>query len=453
MDDRYKSVKEIAQEWGLTVRRVQMLCTSGKLEGAKKMGNVWMVPANVERPADNRMTSGEFRKSTSTRVTNANLTAYSRSMKIHTAVSHEVRTNLNTIMMYSDMLAKHSGEENKVLEYSELIKNSGRNILNMVNNAMELTKLSTGAVEIREEVVNIERLVGELVGLQQINARQKGINIRVKYVVSHEYIYTDIEKMSNILENIIDNAVKFSRRNCEILINVVETSAVGGKSTVLFIVEDHGIGMSTDYLSHIFEYFTVENSNRTGSCGSGLGMAIVKKLTELLNGSIIIDSKLDEGTRVELSFSYRIADLSTGRQSVEDGDLDRTVFEGKRILLAEDNELNRTLAAEVLGEYGMQVDTAEDGILCVAELEKAAENYYDMILMDLQMPNMDGVTATKIIRGLTDESKAQIPIVALTASVTAEDREEALKSGMNGFVEKPLDIRKLCTIMQHLVER
>lgn len=453
MDVKYKSAKEIAQEWGLTVRRVQMLCTAGKLEGAKKIGNIWVVPANVERPADNRMTSGEFRKSTSTRASNANVLAYNRSMKINTVVSHEVRTNLNTIMMYSDMIATHIDDSEKVLEYSQLIKNSGRSILNLVNNAMELSRLSAGAVEIREEVVNVESLIGEVLETHKVDTKRKNITVNVKYDVNHEYIYTDTDKMIRILDNILDNAIKYSRHDSQISINVKETSAAGGKSTLSYVIEDEGIGMSQDFISRIFEYFTVESNNLKNSEGGGLGMTIVKKLTELLNGSIRVDSKLDEGTRVEMSFSYRIADLSTGQHMTDDGDVDRTIFEGKRILLAEDNELNRTLLAELLGEYGMAVDTAEDGILCVATLEKADGDGYDMIIMDLQMPNMDGIAATKIIRGLADTKKAQIPIVALTASVTTQDREDALKSGMNGFVEKPLDIKKLGIIMQQISER
>lgn len=453
MDDKYKSVKEIAQEWGLTVRRVQMLCTSGKLEGARKMGNVWVVPANVERPVDNRMTSGEFRKSTSTRLSNANLAAYSRSAKINTVVSHEVRTNLNTIMMYSDMIASHSGDQEKVVEYSELIKDSGRNILNMVNNAMDLSRLSAGIIDIREEVVNIESLVGRLVEEQSVISKRKNVSIDVKYRVNHEYIYTDIEKMSRILENILNNAVKYSKHDSKVTVGVTENSATGGKCSITYTIEDQGIGMSDDYVTHAFDYLAMDSNTKNSYESNGLGMTIAKKLTELLGGHLNIESVLDVGTKIDMTFSYRIADLSTGKNNSDVGDLDKAVFEGKRILLAEDNEINRTLAAEVLGEYGMLVDTVEDGILCVAELEKAKEDYYDMILMDLQMPNMDGVTATKIIRGLSDENKSQIPIVALTASVTTQDKEDALKSGMNGFVEKPLDIGKLGNIMQHIVER
>ena len=213
--------------------------------------------------------------------------------------------------------------------------------------------------------------------------------------------------------------------------------------------------MSEEFLEHIYDDFARErNSTSSGTPGTGLGMGIVKRLVEIMGGEISIHSKKGEGTTVQIILPHRIAQESEVEKSgIAQQTVDDSLFKGKRILLAEDNELNAEIAAELLGDVGLEIDRAEDGIICISKLETAAAGYYDLILMDVQMPNMDGYQATKIIRGLSDKSKAEIPIIAMTANAFEQDRREALDAGMNDHISKPVSIAKLVSVMSRFISK
>lgn len=451
MEGNYRSVKDVAEEWGLTVRRVQMLCTSGKLPGAKKVGNLWMIPEGTVRPQDNRMVSGEYKKAVFKAAVRTQ--SYNDYMSFLSAMSYGIRTSLNTIMGYSDLIKTHSDDPARVIEFAENIKQSGKGILVLIDNSVEYTKLRNNEVEFREDICNLEDIVNRLIEDADADAVRHNISIMRRINLKHEFVKADVEKVSCILGNVIENAVRYSKKDGMVSVRAVEMpEKEPGICTVNFSIIDNGIGMSPLFIERVFDGYSYEkelDSVRLINHGSGLGLAIVKELLNLMGGSININSQLDFGTKVDISIPFKVADLSEiSAGNVETPDLKE--YKGKRLLLAEDNELNRDIEMGILEEAGFEVDWAGDGIICVADLERAQDNYYDMVLMDIQMPNMNGVTATQVIRGLDNESKANIPIVAMTASVLKEDRERALKAGMSGFVEKPLDIKNLLKVMKNL---
>lgn len=448
MAERYVSVKEIAEKWGITVRRVQMMCTGGLIPGAKKVGKLWMLPENAVRPPDRRTLPIEQRQSIKgpQRLAKAAAEGGRNNIRFISMMSHQIRTSLNAIMGYSDLIRDHREEEEKTGEYVDNIQNSCKSILDLLNNTMEFSRLQNGKVEVSEEICNVENFIQNIIDNEDAEARRRHIRIVKKIRLHHEFIQADVEKLERIFGNILNNAVKYSHDDGTVQFRVEEQESHDSSlCRIRYIIEDQGAGMSEGFLEHIFDSFTTENmSGREWTeSGSGLGMAIAGMLTELLHGSIDIESNLNFGTRVTLSFSHAVADIS---ESLSEGGRsdDYSYLRGKRLLLAEDNALNREIAKTVLEEAGMQVSCAEDGILCVALLER---NTFDLILMDLLMPNMDGFTAAKIIRRLDEDEKAAIPIIAMTASVREEDREKALMAGMNGFVEKPIDRDHLLKII------
>lgn len=451
MEEKYKSVKEVAEEWGLTVRRVQMLCTSGKLPGAKKAGNLWMIPEGTVRPQDNRMVSGEYKKA----VFKANVKAqsYNDSMSFLSLMSYGIRTSLNTIMGYSDLIKTHKDDPAKVIEYAENIKQSGKGILILVDNSVEYTRLRNNEVDVKEDICNLEDIVNRLIEDEKTEALRHNVNITRRINLKHEFVKADADKIACILGNVIDNAVRYSKKDGMVSVRAEEVEEnEPGVCRVKFTVIDNGIGMSSHFVERVFDGYSYEkgmDSDQVINHGSGLGLAIVKELLNLLGGTIHIESQIDFGTRVDISLDFKVADF-TEITTDSNEDIDISMFAGKRLLLAEDNELNRDIEMGILEEAGFSVDWAGDGIICVADLERAQDGYYDMVLMDIQMPNMNGITATQVIRGLDDKNKANIPVVAMTASVLKEDRERALRAGMNGFVEKPLDIKHLLKVMKNL---
>ncbi len=370
-------------------------------------------------------------------------------------MSHDIRTPMNAIIGYTDILAKYRQDEKQFERCTENIKASGKYLLDLINNVLEMSRIESGVEELNIAACDVNTLLGSTYIVFKEEAGKKGISLTFDKNIRHDYLYADKVKIQEIHFNIISNALKYTKPGGSVKIFLTELPGdKDGWCVIRTTTTDTGIGMSEDFLQHIFEDFAREqNSTTSGITGTGLGMGIVKKLVEMMGGTIKINSKKGEGTSVVIDIPHRIADESEVERESEVSDIDASLFKGKRILLAEDNDLNAEIAAELLGDVGLLVDRAQDGIICVSKLETSRAGYYDLILMDVQMPNMDGYQATQIIRKLSDKQKAQIPIIAMTANAFARDREAALNAGMNEHISKPISIDKLISVMSGFISK
>ena len=453
----YRPVKEVADLWGLTVRRVQMMCMDGTIKGAKKEGKLWMVPEDTEKPLDKRVVTGAYKK--------ANIKKKSQSKNngtadkgidrhYYVAMSHDIRTCLNSIMGYSDMILTDSSDADKVKEYASKINQSGKTMVKFLDNFMLLSRLENDDVHVKETVCSPTAIISRLLEAASSDAENNDLNILTKFLSVHEFVYSDEELLTILFETLLYNSINYSRHSGIIRFRAEEIpTSKKGFVKVLYTIEDNGRGVSENYINGINKF--LHNKEVTYDIAweiTVIRMYIVKKLIEMMNGTIDIESHLDFGTRIMITLEHRIADYSAFNPE-EEIVVDYESLKGKTILLADDNEINRKVAGKVLSDKGINVEFAEDGIICVAMLEKAPAKKYDCILMDLQMPNMNGYKASEIIRSLEDTEKANIPIIAVTASVFIDDKERALKVGMDGFVEKPFDKNILFAVIQKAIEK
>ena len=370
-------------------------------------------------------------------------------------MSHDIRTPMNAIIGFTDLLEKHLDDKEVVQDYIKKIKTSNEVLLSLINNVLEMARIESGKERLDETRENAFDFLHSVFLLFDSQMKEKGIHFIRSIQVEHPDVMVDKTKMREILLNILSNALKYTPTGGTITMTLAEKpSAQAGYVAYETVVEDTGIGMSKEFLPHIFEDFSREHSSTDSRItGTGLGTAIVKRLVDLMQGEIKVESELGKGTKITLLMRHRIAGENDTKQPGEgladyrDGD-----FAGKRILLAEDNDLNAEIAVEVLKEAGFQVERAEDGIICVDMIEKAASDYYDLILMDIQMPNMDGYKATRVIRSLPDKRKAMIPIIAMTANAFDEDRKNALRAGMNGHIAKPIHVDELFSLLAEILK-
>ena len=361
-------------------------------------------------------------------------------------MSHDIRTPMNAIIGFTELLDKHLDDKELARGYIKKIKTSNDFLLSLINNVLEMARIESGKTTLDETVWNAYSFNDTLYALFDTQMKEKGIEFTRTVCVEHQNVFCDATKLREIFLNILSNALKYTPSGGKVTMRLTEIpSERKGYAIYQTEIEDTGIGMSEEFLPNMFEEFTRERTSTDSRVnGTGLGMAIVKKLVELMEGSIKVESKLGKGTKFTVTLPHRIAENSDVVQHVEkNAAYDSNSFKGKRILLAEDNEMNAEIATAILEEVGFEVEHAVDGIVCVDMLEKASANYYDLILMDIQMPNMDGYKATKIIRKFYDKQKAQIPILAMTANAFEEDRKNAVKSGMNGHISKPIYVDDL----------
>ena len=363
-------------------------------------------------------------------------------------MSHDIRTPMNAIIGFTQLLRKHMGEPEKEREYLDKIETSSQYLLELINNVLEMSRIENGRLTLDENIWDAKEFNDTLVNVFEGQMAQKGIAFSRTVEVVHQDVYCDSLKLREIFLNILSNALKYTPSGGSVSMDLKELpSVVPGYARYQTVIADTGIGMSKDYLPHIFETFSREKtSTESQVMGTGLGMPIVKQLVELMNGSIDIESEPGKGTKITICLDHRIAsEADTAAYRAKEAlNVDPAEFaKGKRILLAEDNDLNAEIAEELLGEYGFEIERAEDGIICVDMLTKHEAGYYDLILMDVQMPNMDGYKTTGVIRELADQKLANIPIFAMTANAFEEDRQNALAAGMNGHIAKPIDITKL----------
>ena len=369
-------------------------------------------------------------------------------------MSHDIRTPMNAIVGFSGLLEKSIHDEKKSLDYIKKLRVSSDILLTIINQVLEMARIESGKITLSSESVNIREMVDAMNTVFESSLTKKSLEYQCSLNVVHDQILCDKTKMEEIILNVVSNSIKYTNPHGKITVSIDELDSEDEKNAnYKVVVEDNGIGMSQDYLPHIFEEFSREHtSTETRVAGTGLGLPIVKSLVDRMGGTIEVESEEGKGTRFIMKFSFPVSLENQVREKEKQNIPDITEkLEGKRILLAEDNELNAEIAETVLEETGIKVKHVEDGIQCIEKLKKMPEKYYDVILMDVQMPNMDGYTATQRIRDL-DDSRAEIPIIAMTANAYDEDRRKAQEAGMDGFQAKPLDVDEMMRLLAQIIK-
>nr|WP_288547262.1 transporter substrate-binding domain-containing protein [uncultured Blautia sp.] len=371
-------------------------------------------------------------------------------------MSHDIRTPMNALLGYNELM-KRELTDPKLLDYQEKMEQSGNLLLSIINNVLDMARIESGKVELDEDYVKIRDIYQGIYKIFQVEAEKKGIHLEMEYDVQHEHVICDETKNREIFLNLISNAVKYTASGGRVTIRITELDCDRDDYVrIRTQVIDTGIGMSEEFLPSLFDAFARERNTTAGKvAGTGLGMPIIKKYIDMMGGTIEAESKLGEGSKFTVTLEYRIADKSYYEQDTEkSSDMDETDrINGKHVLLAEDNDLNAEIAEFILEDMGLVVDRVEDGVQCVARIEQKPAGTYDLILMDIQMPNMDGYKATQAIRRLADKEKSGIPIIAMTANAFEEDRKKALEKGMNGHIAKPVDIEKMRKTLQNIFKR
>ena len=404
-------------------------------------------------------------------------------------MSHDIRTPMNAIIGFSNFLKQHVDDREKTLEYIDKIQTSSSFLLSLINDVLEMARIESGKAMLKMESGCLSDLANSLNAVFEPSIRTKNLKYSCNLNVTHEYLICDKTKLREIILNILGNAIKYTPDGGQVTVDITEENlAREGYARYRFVVKDTGIGMSEEYLPHIFEEFTRERTSTESKVfGAGLGLPIVKALIDLMGGTVEIESKVGKGSTFIVTLSFQLADQEQIRlldqRKSEKTDLqasdwgeeklreypkipekakksEKTVensessqeacFQGKRVLLAEDNDLNAEIAETILEERGFVVERAADGELCVEELQKKPERYYDMILMDIQMPNMDGYTAAEVIRKLKDPRRLT-PIVAMTANAFEEDRRKALEAGMNAHIAKPINVNAMFETIREIL--
>lgn len=363
-------------------------------------------------------------------------------------MSHDIRTPMNVILGYAQLMENELNGKDipEVLEHLEKLQQSGNLLLSIINNVLDMARIESGRMEIDENYCRIEDVWKSLFAVFDEKARKKNISLHYTMNVEHEHVLTDVTKVKEILVNILSNAIKYTPAGGSVMVYVDELPCdESGYMIVRIRISDTGIGMSQDYLTKIFEAFTREkNTTKSKIAGTGLGMSIVKNYVDLLGGTIDVESELGKGSTFTVTLKHRIADERYYvKKHIEEPGTGNEILEGRNILLAEDNDLNAEIAEAILERAGLRIERVENGIQCVNRILKMPAGTYDMIFMDIQMPQMDGYKATQTIRNLPDKDKACIPIIAMTANAFAEDKKKTMEAGMNAHLSKPLNVPEL----------
>ena len=360
-------------------------------------------------------------------------------------MSHDIRTPMNAIIGYADLASRHSDDPAKLKKYMENIQVCGQNLLMLLNNVLDLARIENDKTEMEYSVSDVEKDFRNCIAMFRNQADSKGQTLTVTTQLPYPYIYADIPHLTEVCTNLVSNAVKYTGAGGTIRCGVTQKPGEKeGWCDTVVTVADNGIGMSQEFQKHIFEPFERERTSTVSKVeGSGIGMGIVKKLVGLMGGTVEVESKIGVGSTFTVTIPCRIASEEEVQAKRAADPADRESLRGTRILLTEDNDLNAEIATELLQEEGCTVDRAKDGVECVDMLEKAANGTYQLILMDVQMPVMNGYDATKKIRRMDDPQKANIPIVAMTANAFSEDKQVALDAGMNDHIAKPINMSVL----------
>ena len=360
-------------------------------------------------------------------------------------MSHDIRTPMNAIIGYADLASRHSDDPAKLKNYMENIQVCGQNLLMLLNNVLDLARIENDKTEMEYSVSDVDKDFRNCIAMFRNQADSKGQTLTVTTHLLHPYVYVDIPHLTEVCTNLVSNAVKYTGACGTICCDITQKPGEKeGWCDTVITVADNGIGMSQEFQKHIFEPFERERTSTVSKVeGSGIGMGIVKKLVGLMGGTVEVESKIGVGSTFTVTIPCRIASEDETQAKRETNPSDQKCLRGTRILLTEDNDLNAEIATELLQEEGCTVDRAKDGVECVDMLEKAANGTYQLILMDIQMPVMNGYDAARKIRGLDDPQKANIPIIAMTANAFTEDRQVALDAGMNDHIAKPINMNVL----------
>lgn len=368
-------------------------------------------------------------------------------------MSHDIRTPMNAILGFTN-LALESDDLETQKTYLKNIDTSSKQLLDLINNILELSRIENRKIMLEEELVDVGETCRKLCTIFDSDLKKKRLKYTLNVDIRHPYMYVDTMHYSQIFLNLVSNAIKYTSDGGRISVSFQELP--GDEPDTCFVetvVEDNGIGMSPEFLAHAYESFSRERTSTvSGIQGTGLGLAIVKNLVDLMRGTISIDSRQGEGTKVTVCLPHRLGEAPEEKRPEELEFLDPALFQGKRILMAEDIDINAMIATKLLSGKGCAVERARDGVECVDMLLKAKPGYYDLVLMDIQMPNMDGYKAAQTIRAFRDKEKARIPILALTANAFKEDCDKAAEAGMDGHIAKPLDAAKMFQAIAGVLE-
>ena len=392
------------------------------------------------------------------------------------SISHDIRTPLNVIIGYTALASAHVNEAQEVKRYLSKIQTASKHLLLLVNDVLDMSHIESGTLKLEHAPVYFPDVLEDLKSIVQtdISAKQLEFHVDTKNMV-HKNVITDKLRLNQVLLNILENAVKYTRPGGKICFQIQELKGQEpGFAKYEFRVKDTGIGMSEEFIEHIFEPFSREQTSTvSGIEGTGLGMAIVKKIVDRMGGTIAVKSRQGEGTEVIVILKFKVSsqpvanemralsrpeqmetfsEKEKAKQENSKEESSENPFKNKKILLVEDNELNREIAVELLKEEGFILDTAEDGTIAVEKMRTAKPGQYDLILMDIQMPIMDGYEATRQIRKLKNPETANIPIIAMTANAFEEDRQKALEAGMNEHVAKPIDLARLLEVVKKVLK-
>jgi len=373
-------------------------------------------------------------------------------------MSHDIRTPMNVILGYAQLMEDElKGKDMpETSEHLEKLKQSGNLLLSIINNVLDMAKIESGKMEINENYGRLGAIRQSLFEIFEDEAKKKNLALHYTINVEHEHILTDTTKVKEIFVNILGNAIKYTPPGGSVIMSVEELPCnEPGYIIVRNRVSDTGIGMSEDFLTEIFEAFTREqNTTKSKIAGTGLGMSIVKKYVDLLGGTIEVESEPGKGSTFTVTLKHKIADESYYvKKHLEESGISREILKDRSILLAEDNDLNAEIAAVILERAGLKVERVEDGLQCISRITEMPAGTYDIILMDIQMPKMDGYKATQTIRNLSDQEKACIPIIAMTANAFEEDKRAAIAAGMNGHIAKPIQVDKLLSILAEMIRQ
>ena len=367
-------------------------------------------------------------------------------------MSHDIRTPMNAIIGFTNLAATHLNDQELVRNYLDKIAAASSHLLSLINDVLDMSRIESGKVVIDETACDLSKVLRDLQSIIQADLKDKKLDFRLDDSgLIHPYVVCDQLRLNQVLLNILSNALKFTPAGGHISISAAERPGDGPDTAVYeFCIRDTGIGMAPEFLKHIFEPFEREQTSTvSGIQGTGLGMSITKNLAELMNGQITVESQKEQGSTFTCSFPFRFTEAPNKQETSKEPAVWQLT--GCRLLLAEDNELNQEIAVTILEEAGCIVDVASDGAEAVEKVQRSADNPYDLVLMDIQMPVMDGIEATKAIRAMAEPKLARLPIVAMTANAFEEDRQRVLSAGMNGHLGKPIDVDKLFATLQDIL--
>lgn len=368
------------------------------------------------------------------------------------SMSHDIRTPMNAIMGFLHLLDEQQEEPTRRKEYIHKMEDSSVLLLSIINNVLEMSQIEGGKAVLEETAWNMGQMMDSVCSLPASQMQEKNITFEKALEVQHPFVWCDMPKLQEVYLNILNNANKYTPAGGKVSMRLTEIpSDQEGIAFFKTEIEDNGIGITEEFMPHLFEAFSREqDTTHSKIAGTGLGMAIVKKLTELMGGTVAVESEAGKGTKVTVIMPHRIA-AETDIRSGETREKAPVDFSGKRILIAEDNDLNAEIATALLTEMGFKVEWAQNGDICVSMMEHAEGGYYDLILMDIQMPNMNGYQAAEAIRKMDDPSKAGIPIIAMTANAFEEDKQNAYAAGMDAHLAKPVDIQKMLEALEEFL--